>query len=1029
MSLLTLALTSPVLALATSIAPQGPELVADINQSGEPVSGIPNDDRALILENQGHLTLVGSTQATGIELFGFTPGAAPSLLRDIRPGVKDSDPELGVVLAGFVYFTANNGFGRELWRSNGTPEGTRLFSHVGSLPTVPEQLVTDGTRLFATVLDGPAQARERRLVTFDLQSGQATFLTAFDGPSAIDEPREATPNGAGLLVFSGEVGALGRELCVTAGQAGDGALVLDINPGMAGSDPREFTPYAGHVYFSALRNGDRELWRTDGTAAGTSLVSTIWPAAQVATHGVGEIATNGQELVFTRHTPATGAEIWALNGGSPIVLTDRSLPGEDIFPVQLYMDGNAIYFTMQAPLGTFVPLLRKPWRATTTPLTEVALTDLQLNYFSNTEVFVFHAGRAYFVVDVPFVGEALMSTDGTPAGTQPVDFVLSNPAATAPRALTATSSGVYFSGLTPTSGRDLYRTLLNNAFFYADIEPLKTPTDSNPHRLVRLFGQQLYLAASNSENAVQPYRYDKASGLVPIGDVAINPLLSSANGFTGLWDGQETRVFFTMAEIGAGVELFVYDTAGINKVSDVFPGTSSSNPRELTPFGGELYFVASPADDQNELFRTDGTEAGTVQVVPTNPLLAGDVSELTSGHAGLYFVRTNPLGARHAYRTDGQTVVQVSPPAALPTLAPPPRGLRFANGRLIYLTFPPLAGGEPRVVVYDEATEGLTEWSLPSTGHTWSADSPETPFEPLVHNGRYYFTVADVANPLRDRLFSIDPGTGEVRPHYASATSTGRIGQLTGAGEYVYFESSGQLLRCTAAPLTGQLVAATATLDEVAELTDVGDRLYFHAAEAADDSLEQELLRVGPFGPPGSSETFEAILGSGPGTPGPYGEQPQGLTLVGGDLYYSAELFAGPGRELYRLPKPEASVVDYDLPGSGGSLSVGTPNLGHAIQLEGFSAVPGGITAVVLGSPAAPYGLPGVVPTDAACIGAGNLQVVGVFGSTRWTSNQQVPPTLNLAGAQFTLQGIVADVLTPGAPLRLTNAKFLTLGL
>ena len=57
-------------------------------------------------------------------------------------------------------------------------------------------------------------------------------------------------------------------------------MVKDINPGSTGSYPANLTAWAAPLYFTANdgTNGN-ELWKSDGTAAGTVLVKDINPGA------------------------------------------------------------------------------------------------------------------------------------------------------------------------------------------------------------------------------------------------------------------------------------------------------------------------------------------------------------------------------------------------------------------------------------------------------------------------------------------------------------------------------------------------------------------------------------------------------------------------------------------------------------------------------------------------------------------------------------------------------------------------------
>jgi len=72
-------------------------------------------------------------------------------------------------------------------------------------------------------------------------------------------------------------------LCSAAAVAGSGAapvvrLVKEINPGTESSDPAAFVTVDGAAYFRA-NDGSHgfELWRTDGSEAGTELVIDLNP--------------------------------------------------------------------------------------------------------------------------------------------------------------------------------------------------------------------------------------------------------------------------------------------------------------------------------------------------------------------------------------------------------------------------------------------------------------------------------------------------------------------------------------------------------------------------------------------------------------------------------------------------------------------------------------------------------------------------------------------------------------------------------
>jgi len=91
--------------------------------------------------------------------------------------------------------------------------------------------------------------------------------------------------------------------------------VLDINslPELVGSDPADFIEVGGVLYFTAeLLTTGRELWRTDGTAAGTWMVRAIDPSC-TGSAPFQLVELNG-DLVFRADDGTHGSEPWASDG-------------------------------------------------------------------------------------------------------------------------------------------------------------------------------------------------------------------------------------------------------------------------------------------------------------------------------------------------------------------------------------------------------------------------------------------------------------------------------------------------------------------------------------------------------------------------------------------------------------------------------------------------------------------------------------------------------------------------------------------
>src|SRR5262249_10202189 len=133
-----------------------------------------------------------------------------------------------------------------------------------------------------------------------------------------------TPFGRQLLFVAND-GATGFELWVTDGTPGGTHLVKDINRGKNDSFPGGLAVIDGVVYFGATTKREgRELWRSDGTEAGTRLVANIAPGSASSSPG-GFTKVNGT-ILFTadaffqtgagqnQQTTYLGRELWRTDG-------------------------------------------------------------------------------------------------------------------------------------------------------------------------------------------------------------------------------------------------------------------------------------------------------------------------------------------------------------------------------------------------------------------------------------------------------------------------------------------------------------------------------------------------------------------------------------------------------------------------------------------------------------------------------------------------------------------------------------------
>jgi ELWxxDGT repeat protein len=171
----------------------------------------------------------------------------------------------------------------------------------------------------------------------------------------------------------------------------------------------------------------------------------------------------------------------------------------------------------------------------------------------------------------------------------------------------------------------------------------------------------VFFVASDEESGLEPWFSDGTeAGTVRLRD--INPGTpdgipgTSLSDFPGLGPVVVGDVAYFAADDGvSGVELWRSDgtTAGTFRVKDIAttPGEGSS-PRFLTAVGVTLYFVAADDAGDRELWKSDGTEAGTVPVADIDPTGSSSPADLVDVNGRLFFTADDGTSGRELWVGD-----------------------------------------------------------------------------------------------------------------------------------------------------------------------------------------------------------------------------------------------------------------------------------------------------------------------------------------------------------------------------------------
>ncbi|NQX92963.1 MAG: PKD domain-containing protein, partial [Flavobacteriales bacterium] len=165
----------------------------------------------------------------------FANDDGSNLIKAIYPGSFSPFIINMVEFNGEVYFIADDSTGDELWKTDGTFDGT--------------------------------------IKVVDLDENGSGAFNFRDLVSDYTTTIGTCPSG---LVFGGKTENGDYELFISDGTAEGTQLLKDINSGGEGSFPHDFWRGANYTYFTADDGVHGfELWRTDGTTEGTELVADI----------------------------------------------------------------------------------------------------------------------------------------------------------------------------------------------------------------------------------------------------------------------------------------------------------------------------------------------------------------------------------------------------------------------------------------------------------------------------------------------------------------------------------------------------------------------------------------------------------------------------------------------------------------------------------------------------------------------------------------------------------------------------------
>jgi ELWxxDGT repeat protein len=508
-------------------------------------------------------------------------------------------------------------------------------------------------------------------------------------------------------------------------------LARDINAtGNGGTLTNFVTSGANVFYLQGL-----SLYRTNGTAAGTTLISNS--ANSTAASAVAVIGTN---VFFVGTDTTASTELWSYNGTTAARLADINPGTSSSSPALLTVVGTTLYFT-----ATTAANGQELWKSDGTAIGTVLVKDIVTGTTGSSPANLTNVGGTlFFTANDGTNGTELWKSDGTAAGTVMVSNInTAAGASSTPANLTAIGSTVYFSASNGTTtglnGTELWKSDGTTTSLVLDIN---TGTASSSPAGLYNAGGTLYFRATTTAAGVELYKSDgTGAGTVLVKDIFTGTGSSTPSNFALAG----SALFFTATDSAAnGVELWKTDgtNAGTVMVKNINPAASgSSNPATLTAVGSTLYFTATDGATGSELWKSDGSGAGTVLVEEIVLGTGGPGITAMFNYSGtLLLGATDAVTGQELWRSDGTVPGTYRVLDALVgNVSASPANLTALGGQVIFSASDGLTGTE--LWKSDGSSAGTVQVRDIASGVNSSL-----PANFAVVNSTLYLTASDVTN-------------------------------------------------------------------------------------------------------------------------------------------------------------------------------------------------------------------------------------------------------------------------------------------
>ncbi|TNE52909.1 MAG: hypothetical protein EP344_15320 [Bacteroidetes bacterium] len=617
---------------ATDGTPAGTRMVRDIipgKESSFPKYLVPFRDGVLFSVEDPDLG-IGLWYSDGTE-------AGTALIKTIGAGGS----MFGLVANGDRIYFVQYGPGQQywLWRSDGTAAGTLALQSLPALLTAPNVMKIANGQLYYVLYKTQGNTSSREVWTYVDSIETAVRLHTDISYFSTEITGEFTELGSKVL-FAAYTADLGSELWQTDGTPTGTTLLKDLNPGMSEGDPQGFVRLGNRMLFQA-RDQDQRLkaWTTDGTAAGTQPLSVFEADSRIIRQGKkAYFLARGPDYPLWNlwETDGTAAGTARLGGKFKSVRNWVAIEQDWIFLFAQGNDADTYRWWRAHPASGLMEAFKPGYADNGSGVTPSL--HRRLATLDDRLIFAAHDGRAV---------QLFRSQKDQPGATALTDFDHPYYYSEA-KSLTAADGRVYFHVQVDQQQYEIWSTDGTEAY----TGPVTAFQNSG------LDPRWVTLEDTLQQNILFKYREGSNTHLYRFRPVAdqieyISPIVLSIyyTPFARLQD----RMYFTSYHPDTGDGLWTTDgtSTGTYLVKNIQQGTSPGTISGIDTAGNLLFIRANDGLHGFEPWRSDGSEAGTYLLADINPNGNSNSGGFTAVGDRIYFIATDSTGNKNLWTTDG----------------------------------------------------------------------------------------------------------------------------------------------------------------------------------------------------------------------------------------------------------------------------------------------------------------------------------------------------------------------------------------